>query len=80
MKLPRDVSGSELGKALSALGYECTRQRGSHMRYTTLRDGEHHIAIPDHSPLKIGTLHGILKDVATHHHLSVEELMRLIDL
>ncbi len=61
-------------------GYECTRQRGSHMRYTTQRDGEHHIAIPDHNPMKLGTLHGILKDVATHHRLNVEELVRLIDL
>jgi predicted RNA binding protein YcfA (HicA-like mRNA interferase family) len=35
MKIPRDVSGSQLGKALRKLGYEMTRQRGSHMRYTT---------------------------------------------
>jgi predicted RNA binding protein YcfA (HicA-like mRNA interferase family) len=80
MKLPRDVSGSELGKALRALGYERTRQRGSHMRYTTLRDGEHHVVIPNHSPMKFGTFHGILKDVATHHRLTVEELLRLINL
>ena len=37
MKLPRDVSGAKLGKALRVLGYERTRQRGSHMRYTTQR-------------------------------------------
>ncbi len=80
MKLPRDVSGAELGKALRSLGYERTRQRGSHMCYTTQRDGEHHIVIPDHSPMKLGTFHGILKDVATHHRLSLEELLRLLDL
>ena len=80
MKLPRDVSGSELGKALRTLGYERTRQRGSHMRYTTQRGGEHHVVIPDHNPMKLGTFHGILKDVATHHRISVEELVRLLEL
>jgi hypothetical protein len=50
------------------------------MRYTTLRDGEHHIVIPDHSPMKLGTFHGILKDVATHHRLTVEELLRMLNL
>ena len=78
MKLPRDVSGAELGKALRALGYERTRQRGSHMRYTTQRNGEYHLIIPDHNPMKLGTFHGILKDVATHHRISVEELVRLL--
>ena len=80
MKLPRDVSGSELGKALRLLGYERTRQRGSHMRYTTQRNGEHHVVIPDHSPMKLGTFHGILKDVAIHHGITVEELVRLLEL
>jgi len=80
MKLPRDFYGAELGKALRAPGYERTRQRGSHMRYTTQRDGEHHIVIPDHSPMKLGTFHGILKDADSHHRLSVEELLRLIEL
>ncbi len=37
MKLPRDLSGSQLIKALAALDYEKTRQRGSHARVTTQR-------------------------------------------
>jgi predicted RNA binding protein YcfA (HicA-like mRNA interferase family) len=80
MKLPRDVSGAQLIKALRALGYEVTRQRGSHIRITTRRDGEHHEAIPNHNPIKPGLLSGILKSVATHHNLSMEELSRLLDL
>ena len=80
MKLPRDVSGADLGKALRVLGYELTRQRGSHRRYTTQRDGEHHVVIPDHNPMKLGTFHGILKDVAAHHRMTVEELVRLLGL
>ncbi|HEX8708200.1 MAG TPA: type II toxin-antitoxin system HicA family toxin [Pyrinomonadaceae bacterium] len=46
MKLPRDVSGAALAKALAALGYEITRQTGSHLRLTTPEGGEHHVTIP----------------------------------
>ncbi len=56
MKLPRDVSGAELVKALRQLGYEVTRQRGSHVRVTTQRGGEHHEVVPSHTPIKVGTL------------------------
>lgn len=60
MKLPRDGSGARLGRALARLGYGLVRQRGSHLRYTTQQGVTHHVTIPDHSPLKTGTLHGIL--------------------
>ena len=50
------------------------------MRSTTQQQGEHHITIPDHSPLMTGTLHGILKDVVTHHSVSVEELVLRLEL
>jgi predicted RNA binding protein YcfA (HicA-like mRNA interferase family) len=80
MKIPRDVSGSQLGKALRKLGYEMTRQRGSHMRYTTQLRGEHHAAIPNDNPMRTGTLNGILKDVAAHHDLTVKELLRELEL
>lgn len=80
MKLSRNLGGRELGKALSKLGYGFTRQRGSHMRYTTTLRGQHHVSIPDHSPLRSGTLHGILKDVSAHHHLTVEQLLHELEL
>jgi len=74
MKLPRDLSGSELIKKLKKLGYEPTRQIGSHVRLTTNENGVHHITIPAHKPLKVGTLSSILKDIATHFEISREEL------
>lgn len=80
MKLPRDVSGPELVKALHKLGYQVDRQKGSHVRVTTQQDGEHHEAVPSHHPIKVGTLSGILKSIAAHHKLTVEELVRHIDL
>ena len=43
-----------------------TRETGSHLRLTTQQGGEHHVTIPDHASLRIGTLAGILADVAEH--------------
>ncbi len=76
MKLPRDVNGAELVKALQVLGYVVDRQKGSHIRITTQQDGENHEVIPNHQPIKPGTLSGILKSVAMHHGLSVQELLK----
>ena len=75
MKIPRDLSGSDLIKLLKKYGFETTRQSGSHIRLTTQKDGEYHITIPNHSPLKIGTLSAILSEIATHLKMSKEELM-----
>jgi predicted RNA binding protein YcfA (HicA-like mRNA interferase family) len=78
MKLPRDVSGDELAKALRLPGYQVTRQTGSHMRLTTTEGGEHHVTIPRHNPLRVGTLAGILDDVAAHFGISRDELIAKI--
>ena len=75
MRLPRDISGEELAKSLSALGYESTRQTGSHLRLTTRRGGEHHITIPRYDPLRIGTLNAIIRAVADHENITREELL-----
>ena len=80
MKTPRDLSGLELAKALRKLGYVVTRQTGSHLRVTTQMGGEHHEVIPNHSPIKIGTLKSILRNVSAHHRVSVPEVLELIDL
>ena len=42
--------------------------------------GEHHEVIPDHNPIKIKTLSSILKSVAAHHDLTVDELLEMLDL
>ena len=75
MRLPRNVSGDDLAKALADLGYRVTRQTGSHLRLTTLEGGEHHITIPRHAALRVGTLAGILGDVAQHFALTREDLI-----
>ena len=75
MRLPRDLSGKELAQALKTLGYQVTRQTGSHMRLTTQEHGEHHITIPQHNPLRVGTLATVLADIAAHFELSRDELL-----
>ena len=80
MKLPRDVSGATLVAALRRMGYEKVRQRGSHVRVTTQEGGEHHEVIPLHDPIRAKTLSSILKSIARHHGIGVQELLRKLDL
>jgi predicted RNA binding protein YcfA (HicA-like mRNA interferase family) len=75
MRIPRDLDASDLIKILKKHGYVPTRQTGSHIRLTTERNGQHHITIPNHSPLKVGTLNAILTDVALHLGLSKEAIL-----
>ncbi len=75
MKLPRDISSADLAKALRRLGYEIDRQSGSHIRLTTQQRGEHHVTIPAHDPLKIGTLNAILRDIAEHFAMDRDRLL-----
>jgi predicted RNA binding protein YcfA (HicA-like mRNA interferase family) len=76
LKLPRDLSGPELARALRVFGYQVTRQTGSHMRLTTTMRGEHHVTIPAHAILRVGTLAGILGDFAAHLDLTRDEIAR----
>ena len=74
MKLPRDVSGQDLAHRLRHFGYDVTRQVGSHMRLTTQERGQHHVTIPAHDELRVGTLEYILASVAHHLGLDRQEL------
>ena len=78
MKLPRDISGKDLIKALARLDYEVTRQTGSHVRLTTQRNGKHSITVPAHDPIKIGTLNAILRGIGEHHKLDRDELIKVL--
>ena len=69
VRLPRDLSGHDLAVLLRQFGYVVTRQSGSHMRLTTQTKGEHHVTIPAHGSLRLGTLTAILDEVARHQGL-----------
>jgi predicted RNA binding protein YcfA (HicA-like mRNA interferase family) len=76
MRLPRDLSGPDLVRILQPFGYVTTRQTGSPIRLTTIQNGEHHITIPNHPVLRVGTLAAILLDVAQHLGIDRDELSR----
>ncbi len=75
MKIPRDLTGREIALSLKKYGYQISRQTGSHIRLTTIVNGEHHVTVPNHNLLRIGTLNSILKDVANHLGLERDELL-----
>ncbi len=75
MRLPRDLSGHELIRLLRRYGYERTRQMGSHIRLqSSLRGHPHHVTVPDHGSLRLGTLSAILFDVASYLNIERSKL------
>jgi predicted RNA binding protein YcfA (HicA-like mRNA interferase family) len=78
MKLPRGVSGDRVIQVLIDLGYAVIRQKGSHVRLRHEGPPAHTITVPRHNPLKTGTLHGILVEVAQARSTSIESLVGLL--
>ena len=68
MKLPRDVSGLEAVRALKRLGFVSLRQTGSHL---ILRKDSRTVVVPQHKPLKPGTLKGVIEQAG----LTLEKFM-----
>jgi predicted RNA binding protein YcfA (HicA-like mRNA interferase family) len=76
MKLPRDLSGEALVKHLcKRWEYAKIHQVGSHIILQTQQPTSHRIAVPAHSPLRIGTLNAILANVAAHKGVPKEEIL-----
>ena len=71
MKLPRDVNGAEAARALQRLGFIVQRQTGSHL---ILRREGRTVVVPQHKPLKPGTLKGILEQAGIPLERFVQEL------
>lgn len=56
-------------------GYEEIRQTGSHIRLRcVVKGGEHQVTVPAYDSLKVGTLNGILLEIATYLELTKEKL------
>jgi len=72
-KLPRDVSGKEVIKALRKLGYYPARQKGSHV--ILIGPSGKMITVPLHKSLKTGLLRAILREVG----ISVRIFKELLD-
>jgi len=77
MKLPRDMDAVELIKAMERIGYSVVRQTGSHIRMQC-NDPAHSITIPNHRPLRVGTLSAILADIAAQRKMEREDLFKAL--
>lgn len=76
-KIPRDINGAGLAKLLKFYGYTVTRQTGSHIRLTSqLRGSKYNITIPDHNPIKIGTLNSIMKDISSYLEMDKSDFIK----
>lgn len=78
MRLPRGVSADRVIHALERLGYGVIRQQGSPVRLRHEGPPVHAITVPLHDPLKTGTLHGILSEVAQKRSITVESIADLL--
>lgn len=76
MKLPRDLSGAELIKLLCKHhDYRRVNQEGSHVILETDAPRHHRLAVPDHNPLRVGTLNAILRTVAEVKGLAKDDVL-----
>lgn len=76
MKLPRDLSGRELVVALCRdWDYRVVHQEGSHIILQTETPCHQRISIPNHKPLRIGTLNGLLRAIATFKGVERQALL-----
>ena len=76
MKLPRDLSGVDLIRVLCKhYGYRRVHQEGSHVILETDSPRQHRLSVPNHDPLRIGTLNAILRAVAEVQGVEKEEIL-----
>ena len=76
MKVPRDLSGAQLVKVLCRdWGYRQVHQEGSHIILQTDTPAPQRLSVPNHNPLRIGTLNSIVRVVAMHKGVDRQTLL-----
>ncbi len=76
MKVPRDLSGAQLAKVLCRdWGYRVVHQEGSHNILQTEAPGHQRLSVPNHNPLRVGTLNDIARAVAAHKGMDRQTLL-----
>ncbi|MCH8260429.1 MAG: type II toxin-antitoxin system HicA family toxin [Planctomycetes bacterium] len=68
------VSGAEAVKAFQKVGYEFSRQAGSHMILRSREPPHRHLSIPNHKELGRGLLRGLIRDAG----LTIEDFIKLL--
>ena len=78
-KVPRDINARELIQYLKIFEYSVIRQTGCHIRLASNYMGiNHQITIPNHSPIKIGTMNSILNDIADYLKIDKSALIEIL--
>jgi len=73
------VSGADLIKLMTGLGYRVVRQKGSHVRLKCqTAAGEHAITIPLHNEIAKGTLNDIISKVSLWKSIPKEKLLKIL--
>ena len=75
MKLPRNIDGDEPRQPAFPLRISCHSPVRQPSAPFIGERGTHDLTIPRHKPLRVGTLHGILKDVAHQQAISREQVI-----
>jgi len=80
VKLPRGLYGRELARILCARwAYRQVNQVGSHIILQTEIPQHHRLSVPDHKPLRIGTLNAILREVAAAKGVTREDILATLN-
>jgi predicted RNA binding protein YcfA (HicA-like mRNA interferase family) len=77
-KIPSDVIASELIKKLGKIGWVVISQKGSHVKLK--KDNKQPLIIPNHKPIKKGTLKSILEQLSEYTQKTTEEIIQELDL
>ncbi len=72
-KLPL-LSGKEVIKALSKIGYEIDHQKGSHIILRNVEPPYRRLTVPNHPEIAKGTLRAIIRQAG----LTLEEFLKLL--
>ncbi|MBN1689617.1 MAG: type II toxin-antitoxin system HicA family toxin [Dehalococcoidia bacterium] len=77
MKLPRNIGGEKLVSLLTRYGYRESHRTGSHIKITSnIKGAEHHITIPAHNPIRVGTLNNIINDLSVYLEIAKHTLIK----
>jgi predicted RNA binding protein YcfA (HicA-like mRNA interferase family) len=76
MKIPLDLSGAQLVKVLCRdWNYRVVHQEGSHIILQTDTPAHQRLSVPNHNPLRVGTLNGIMRAVSVHKGVERQKLL-----
>jgi len=76
MKIPRDLSGAQLVKILCRdWNYRLVHQEGSHIILETDTPSHQRISVPNHNPIRVGTLNSIVRAISLHKRIDRQQLL-----